>query len=151
MTPVACLGCIPTFWGDASTLTLHRAGEMEVHLGGRDCASLIALSPGETVDRDLLQTNVAAAAAEAFARLRKGDVNEAERALGMESDAAVYRMEPKKTVLARTRKWLLRAVGLLMIAEGLWMQQMQRSIEGGKAHMAPPSPPAHVETTAEER
>ena len=83
VTPVACLGCIPTFWGDASTLTLHRAGEMEVHLGGKDCASLIALSPGETVDRDLLQTNVAAAAAEAFARLRKGDVNDAERALGM--------------------------------------------------------------------
>jgi hypothetical protein len=145
VTPMTCLSCIPVLWGDSSMLTMHTSGRVEVHLGEKDRASLVALSPGSSVDRVHLEANVAHAAAEAFDSVRKGEVAQAERQLGIESESALYRVEPKKTTLVRVRKWFLRFAALMMIAEGFWVQQMQRSVERQTARMVPPAQPVPVE------
>jgi len=71
---------------------MHTSGCVEVHLGEKDRASLVALSPGGSVDRVHLEANVAHAAAEAFDSVRKGEVAQAERQLGIESESTLYRV-----------------------------------------------------------
>jgi RNA polymerase sigma-70 factor (ECF subfamily) len=148
VTPMTCLSCVPVLWGDASMLTLHTSGHVEVHLGEKDRASLVALSPGAAVDRDLLEANVAKAAANAFDSMRKGELTLAERQLGIESESALYRVEPKKTTLARARTWGLRIVGVLMIVQGIVFFQMQRSIQSQVPRLIPPAQPVPVQETS---
>jgi RNA polymerase sigma-70 factor (ECF subfamily) len=121
VTPSTCLGCFPAMWGDASTVTLFCDGRVKAHLGAADRKSLAALSPGLAVETEKLEAGVSRAAALALESVRGGSPEAAENQLGQEPAAAVYRMDPGKTRLAVIRKWALRGVGLLIMAEGFWM------------------------------
>jgi RNA polymerase sigma-70 factor (ECF subfamily) len=119
VTASPALGCFPTIWGDASTLTLHTSGRVEAHLGERDSLALEALAGKAITTRERLEDQVAAAAIAALQAFRAGNTADAEAQFGIESDSTLYRVEPNKTTLSHTRRWILRAVGVLMIATGI--------------------------------
>jgi hypothetical protein len=141
VTPSPCLGCLPSIWGDASTLTVFTDGRVETHLGRHDRSSLVALATESEVESDALEAAVALAASKALESITAGQMDEADRQIGTKPSADLYRVEPKKTTLARTRKWFLRGVGLLMIAEGIWIYQMQRWIQNQVPPLQSPAVP----------
>jgi RNA polymerase sigma-70 factor (ECF subfamily) len=117
LAPVTPSSLHPYIWGRSSRLTLQCDGQVIACLGATDLKSLQQLGQSSLTAGE---KQVAEAVARALAAFAAQDFSRAEMLLGEEGLKTIYQQLPAKSFAVRSRCWVLRGCGVLMIGYAFW-------------------------------
>ncbi len=107
---------LPGFWGDSSTLTLYRNGEIKANLSRKDLLAIQKSTQNQTQKTDDLERTVTASVKSAFAAFQKTDFSRLESVLGEQSDAEIFHQPPGKSKSVTNSRRAIFVCVAIMIA-----------------------------------
>jgi hypothetical protein len=107
---------LPLATRDSSNVLLHWTGQVSAQMSERDDRTQRVLAPQEAAQRARIQTQVAAAATQAWQAFRHGDIAAAERALAEKPDSEIFHVPPARSAAMRWRQASLGLVVVLFLA-----------------------------------
>lgn len=140
VTPSMLGSMIPFYWGSASRLRVGRDGRVEARVGKADRRDLKVGSEAAVAE---LEQRVAQAVSACWGAAQRGDLPEARRCLGTQSETEIFARPFARSPVTRTRVWVLRGASVFLLVMLIVQQRWMNT--SSEVHQARWMVPARVE------